>query len=159
MVFWCGSHSAPSGSRKSYTHSSEAELPDTCAAVCKVFACLLLHSVVCPLECHTSGSSIHLLTTAKRFYRQGMLHGILGGDSHGFVHGISLRHYIYIVTDWVIAGGQIGKHFSSDLHPTIEGRPLLGDGWVNTSQPRMRNNRKENMFSAWSMPSSYLEDK
>jgi hypothetical protein len=73
-----------------YMHLNEAELPDTCAAVGEMFACLLLHSVVCPLECHTSGSSSHFLTIAKRFYCQEMLNGILGGDSHGFVHGISL---------------------------------------------------------------------
>jgi hypothetical protein len=45
-----------------------------------------------------------------------------------------------MVPYWVIAEGQIGKHFSTDPHPTIEGWPLLGKGWVNTSQPRVRNN-------------------
>jgi hypothetical protein len=95
MVFWCGSHSAPSGSRNSCLHAFRwGKIAWHICSCCKVFPCMLLHSVVFPLECHTSGSNSHFLTKAVCIYCQGMLHGILGDDSHGFVHGISLKPFI-----------------------------------------------------------------
>jgi hypothetical protein len=51
---------------------------------------LLLHSAVCPLPFYTSGRNAHILTNVKRFHGQRMLHGILGDDSHGFVHGFGV---------------------------------------------------------------------
>ncbi|PNF20867.1 hypothetical protein B7P43_G11729 [Cryptotermes secundus] len=53
-----------------------------------VFALLLLHSVVCPLSCHTSRSSGYFLAKAKPLHCQGFLCGNLGDDSYGFAHGI-----------------------------------------------------------------------
>jgi hypothetical protein len=41
-----------------------------------------------------------------------------------------LRHII-IVTDWAVARRRIGKHVPNNPHPTIEGRPLLGNRPVN----------------------------
>jgi hypothetical protein len=46
-----------------------------------------------------------------------------------------------IVTDWAVSRRGIGKHVPTNAHPAIEGRPLLGNRLVNTSQQRMRNNR------------------
>jgi hypothetical protein len=46
--------------------------------------------VVCPLPFYTSQTGAHVLTKAKWFHGQGMLHGILGDDSDGFVHGIAV---------------------------------------------------------------------
>jgi hypothetical protein len=60
-VFWCGSHSAPSGSRKSRLNGFEL---DTIGCR-KVPPCLFLHSAVCPLLFHTSGRSDHFLTNVK----------------------------------------------------------------------------------------------
>jgi hypothetical protein len=82
MVFRCGSHLAPSGSRKSCLHAfNYGTIAWHICSCCKVFSHLLLYSVVCPLPFHTSGSSSHFLTKAKCFHWQGMLHGILGDDT------------------------------------------------------------------------------
>jgi hypothetical protein len=37
---------------------------------------------------------------------------------------------MHIVTDWVVARKQICKHIPMNSHPTIEGRPLLGNRLV-----------------------------
>jgi hypothetical protein len=91
MVFRYGSHSAPSGSRKSCLHAFKwGTTAWHIRSCCKAFPHLLLYSVVCPLPFHTSRSSVYFLTKAIRFHCQRMLHDILGDDSHGFVHGIQL---------------------------------------------------------------------
>jgi hypothetical protein len=81
-VFHCGSPSAPSGRRKSYmplnrhiclTHIHLLQVPPH----------LLVHSAVSPLPFYTYGRHTHVL-----FHINVMLHGILGDNSHGFVHGI-----------------------------------------------------------------------
>jgi hypothetical protein len=115
-VFRCSSPSAPSGRTKSCLHAFKlgtfARHIYTC---CKVPPPLPLHSVVCPLPFYTCGRNAHVLTKAKRFHCQGMLHGILGGDSHEFVYGIrvaisvelnsvlfySLRHFKCIVVSFL----------------------------------------------------------
>jgi hypothetical protein len=38
----------------------------------------------------------------------------------------------YIVKDWAVSRRYIGKHVPTNAHPTIEGRPLLGNRPVNT---------------------------
>jgi hypothetical protein len=110
LVFQCGGHLALSGSRKSCLLGFRwGMVAWHICSCCKAFPQLLLHSVVCTLSFHTSGSIGHFLTKAKSFHCQGMLDGILGDYSHWFVHGIkvamsveltllffSLRPFIYI---------------------------------------------------------------
>jgi hypothetical protein len=48
----------------------------------------------------------------------------------------------HIMTDWAVGKKRIGKHVPTNPHPTIEGSLLLGNRPVNTSQQRLRNNRK-----------------
>jgi hypothetical protein len=38
----------------------------------------------------------------------------------------------YIVTDWSVSRRRLGKHVPTNTHPTIEGRPLIGNDWVST---------------------------
>jgi hypothetical protein len=76
--------------------SDEAQLPDKCSC-CKAFAHLLVHSVVCPLPFQTSRIRGHFLAKAKRLHCQGILHGILGDDPHGFVHGIRVDMFIELM--------------------------------------------------------------
>jgi hypothetical protein len=46
-------------------------------------------------------------------------------------------YVVHIVTYWAVSRKQIGKHIPTNVHPTIEGQPLLGNRLVNTSH----NNR------------------
>jgi hypothetical protein len=66
--------------------SNEAQLPDICSC-CNAFAHLLVYSVVCPLPFQTARGSGLFLAAAKHLHCQGILHGIVGDDSRGFVHG------------------------------------------------------------------------
>jgi hypothetical protein len=47
-----------------------------------------------------------------------------------------------IVTDWAVVRRRIDKHVPTNSHPTIKGRPLLGNRPVNLSQQWLRNNRE-----------------
>jgi hypothetical protein len=62
-----------------------------------------------------------------------------------------------IVTDWAVARRRIGKHVPTNPHPTIEGRPLLGNISVNTYHSNDCATT-EILFSMVSAPRSYLED-
>jgi hypothetical protein len=61
------------------------------------------------------------------------------------------------VTDWAVARRRIGEHFPTNPHPTIEGRPLLGNRPVNTHHSNDSAIIKR-LFSTGSAPRSYLED-
>jgi hypothetical protein len=62
-----------------------------------------------------------------------------------------------IVTDCAVARRRIGKRVPTNLHPTIEGRPLLGNIPVNTH----RSNdcaTIDRLFSMGSAQRSYLDN-
>jgi hypothetical protein len=64
---------------------------------------------------------------------------------------------IIIVTDLAVARRRRGKHVPTNSHPTIEGRPLLGNRPVNTYHSNDCATI-ERRFSVGSAPRSYLED-
>jgi hypothetical protein len=79
----------------------------------------------------------------------------LSSDSSNYINLIitllfmCIGNYIFglhIVTNWAVTRRRVGKHFPTNPHPIIEGRP----------QQRLRNNREIIFYG--SAPRSYLED-
>jgi hypothetical protein len=65
--------------------------------------------------------------------------------------------YILNVTAWAVSRRRTGKHVPTNAQPTIEGRPLLGNAWVdapdnNTWYPLLSS---WCVFCGWSIPSLY----
>jgi hypothetical protein len=99
-VFQCGSHSVSSGRRELCVHAFELGTVAWYMHLLQGVPTLLLWSVVCCLQFCAS-----IMTKAKHFHCQGMLHGIHGGGSHGFVHGIKVTmstELTLLILSWVI---------------------------------------------------------